>query len=314
MDAATKQTIFLLERYTSPEYFARLLETWENFVALNEASVTKLSSNLPLDLRQRPLPEQGDIVWNSIVLPNYRRTLEALRDAHHRIELGDLTALATANKVMNDFKGEQDYSNEWMTPEDQDNYSNLLSTAVQYASNIVATEDANWKAGSLSTDYYASGRGPLDLPNRMPRYRISSKISTASGEPLSIAGIYMPDVEHSMPQFLSTRKEIAPSASILVGYKNEVDEDGAVTGQKRILKKSACIWSLVELVADATAEELPPISSDLERVPALERCPRSGDYFSPAKPDSRRYFEAGDLMPDLGSTYGRTIWQWVQDQ
>ncbi|MEW5787878.1 MAG: PoNe immunity protein domain-containing protein [Pseudomonadota bacterium] len=49
-------------------------------------------------------------------------------------------------------------------------------------------------------------------------------------------------------------------------------------------------------------------------VPANAPCPTAGWWFTPAKPDSRRYFKQGDPMPSLGGDYGETFWQWSPDQ
>lgn len=38
-------------------------------------------------------------------------------------------------------------------------------------------------------------------------------------------------------------------------------------------------------------------------------CPLDGQWFTPAKPDSARHFKKGDLMPEIESEYGLTIWQ-----
>lgn len=41
-----------------------------------------------------------------------------------------------------------------------------------------------------------------------------------------------------------------------------------------------------------------------------DSCPRTGHWFSPAGRHSRQHFTHGEFMPDLGSTWGLTIWQW----
>ncbi|NRF69456.1 DUF1911 domain-containing protein [Aquincola sp. S2] len=51
-------------------------------------------------------------------------------------------------------------------------------------------------------------------------------------------------------------------------------------------------------------------STDRLRCTAGQPCPRSGFWFTPARPDSRRQFAQGDVMPELGGDYGATIWQW----
>ncbi|MDB0544124.1 hypothetical protein RSP795_21595 [Ralstonia solanacearum] len=43
-------------------------------------------------------------------------------------------------------------------------------------------------------------------------------------------------------------------------------------------------------------------------------CPKSGYWITPAKSGSRQYFQAGEIMPDVASDYGSTIWQWDSDQ
>jgi hypothetical protein len=43
-------------------------------------------------------------------------------------------------------------------------------------------------------------------------------------------------------------------------------------------------------------------------------CPKTGFWATPAQAGSRRHFKEGDLMPDLKSDYGLTIWQWSERQ
>jgi hypothetical protein len=43
---------------------------------------------------------------------------------------------------------------------------------------------------------------------------------------------------------------------------------------------------------------------------AGQPCPREGHWFTPAQAGSRRYFKAGEVMPEVGGDYGLTIWQW----
>ncbi|MFT3721036.1 Imm71 family immunity protein [Pseudorhodoferax sp.] len=55
-------------------------------------------------------------------------------------------------------------------------------------------------------------------------------------------------------------------------------------------------------------------SEVLAGVPSGQPCPRTGYWLTPARADSRRHFERGELMPDLRSDYGATIWQWDSRQ
>lgn len=47
------------------------------------------------------------------------------------------------------------------------------------------------------------------------------------------------------------------------------------------------------------------------KVYAGQTCTRSGYWFSPAQSDSRRFFKAGEIMPEFkSSSWGATIWYW----
>ena len=52
----------------------------------------------------------------------------------------------------------------------------------------------------------------------------------------------------------------------------------------------------------------------ISRAEAGQPCPRDGYWFTPARTDSRRHFTAGEIMPDVGGSYGATIWQWDGQQ
>lgn len=49
------------------------------------------------------------------------------------------------------------------------------------------------------------------------------------------------------------------------------------------------------------------------RCEATHPCPRDGYWHTPAQPGSRRHFKAGEVMPDLHTDYGATIWEWDGD-
>jgi hypothetical protein len=78
-------------------------------------------------------------------------------------------------------------------------------------------------------------------------------------------------------------------------------------------------WHFVEIVPDQFEDvrivwtDSAP-GADTRRLPAGAPCREPGFYFSPAKPGSRAFFQSGQLMPDFGSGYGQTVWQWDPDQ
>jgi hypothetical protein len=71
---------------------------------------------------------------------------------------------------------------------------------------------------------------------------------------------------------------------------------------------------LVEREADV---DLAVQSNTAERrssVQAGETCPETGFYFTPARTNSRKLFQKGDVMPAFDVAYGSTIWQWDTEQ
>jgi hypothetical protein len=77
-------------------------------------------------------------------------------------------------------------------------------------------------------------------------------------------------------------------------------------------------WYLVEPI-DGEFEKLADLDivENVEKGPRIaggEKCIEPGFYFSPSRPDSRRYFSKGDNTPEFDTQYGSTIWQWDIEQ
>lgn len=43
---------------------------------------------------------------------------------------------------------------------------------------------------------------------------------------------------------------------------------------------------------------------------ANEKCPKTGYWYTVAKPNSRVYFKQGDAFPQLVTDWGRVYWSW----
>ncbi len=93
----------------------------------------------------------------------------------------------------------------------------------------------------------------------------------------------------------------------------------AILGKQSYTKRP-CKWYFVEMIDGAyddeaeTVQSSAPASSHRPNVPAGTPCPEAGWWFTPVKPDSRRYFKQGETMPALSGDYGQTFWQWSPDQ
>jgi hypothetical protein len=302
------QEIYLLERYTSLEYFGVLRDTWGEMVSHVDACLTAFMEKLPADYRRRPLPEQPDMVWGERVLPNFRDTFQGLCTGFVLLSHGDVAGLEFAYGPSSDFKGQMDFWAGWMAKPDLNVYSTLLNKSTTMAGNICAAEGAYWKPTDLSN--YSEDRGPLDAPPTWPTYRINKEISVRTGERTRQSGIYIPDVDNSCAEFLSIRYQQAPCASVLIRFDDLLHPiTGAKYGETPIFEKRDCVWYLVERTADIGSANS-GITTHVYRIPAGEACPETGFYVTPANAASRRLFQKGEVMPALETEYGATIWQW----
>jgi hypothetical protein len=310
-----QQEIYLLERYISLDYFAALRDTWAELVKHVESCLESFMQNLPATYRTRPLPEQPDVVWGHRVLPNFRNTLQNLNTGFILLSHGDVKGLNYAHGPRSDFKGQMDYWAGWMARADEDLYNVLLDKAVAMAHNIVMTEGAYWPPRSLSN--YCEDLEPLNPPAQRPAYRIDKNVSVCTGEKTTLSGIYIPDVDNSCAEFLSSNYEQAPPAIVHVGFEDLLHPiTGEKSGEQPLFEKRNCVWYFVERTAElAIAPQGHALEVlQLHRVAAGETCPETGFYLTPARPESRRLFQQGEVMPAFETTYGTTIWQWDSNQ
>ena len=118
------QEIYLLERYSSVEYFNELVDAFKNMLDVAENALELFMRDLPYDYRNRHISQQPDVVWGEHVLPNFRSTMASLNYGYKRLLEGDLSALQYAGNVVTDFRGQTtDYPADWM---DEENYKNLM--------------------------------------------------------------------------------------------------------------------------------------------------------------------------------------------
>lgn len=314
MTKLVPQEIYLLEKFTSPQYLAELRDTWGDLIKHLEQCLDQFMVNLPSNYRNRPLPEQPDAVWGERILPNFRETFQGLCSGVISLSHGDIKALRSANGPFNDYKGQREYSTDWMNTADADRYFELLNKANTMAGNICATEEPYWQPGDLLN--YVKNRGPIEIPSELPEYRLNSNTIVRTDEFVKHPGIYLPDLDGSCAEFLNPYNE-APPAIVVEGNRDLLHPStGAKYGEEPVFEDKPCIWTLVERAPANSNKRAPAtlIESAMHRTPGGDACPASGYYFSPAKEGSRRSFQQGEIMPNFESTYGATIWQWDPDQ
>ena len=302
------QEIYLLERYSSLEYFGELRDHFAAMLKAAEDALADFMRHLPPDYRSRSLHEQPDIVWGERVLPNLRWTLDGLNAGYIRISHGDLEALGLAGNVESAFAGMiRDYSSNWMPQPFESSFDMEWRKTSRPASNISITALGNWRQGSLGARYTEQNRGRLDAPPSWPGYRMDHGLQVTTGSKVPRDGVYLPETDASAPQFL------------INGYAawgaNVPDDLNNPSGNFTAVHTT---WTLVERIADGgggVPGDADPGKAGIRlRCRAGQPCPRDGFWFTPASTDSRCHFEQGNTMPGVGGDYGMTIWQWDEQQ
>ncbi|MGH8086009.1 MAG: hypothetical protein ACREPV_12155 [Lysobacter sp.] len=319
------QEVYLLERFSSLDYFRPIRDNYEAAVKHAEHCLEAFVNDLPPDYRSRHLSRQPDVVWGERVLPNMRRTLRNLCEGYIMVSHDELNGLGAASEVGSDRRGIVDHDMSWMdepqvtavVPGGADKFWDNFAAADTPAIRVTDTIDRYWESGDLADRYSERDFGPLCPPERWPHYRLNSSIQVATGEPIPRNGIYLPDINCSCASLL-VAGDNAPKARYLVRIDESVDESGVVWQRVPVSEKRPATWTLIERVPGETIpfeEGLGPMDFAPLRVPAGKACARAGYWFTPAKQGSRRYFKLGDTFPEIeGSSYGATFWQWSPDQ
>ena len=217
-------------------------------------------------------------------------------------------------------KGAVEYWNGWMGQDMLDQIDPFEREAIKRDSNLrITCRDVGWEEGNLTYRYTDDAWGPLALPAAIPAYELDPSVVIRPGEPVVVTGLYLPDVENACAQFLHPyrTRQLEPEAlkklgmgEIYVTQGLKKDEYGDWEETQDVVPT----WTLIRRVPDryiAVPPEgfYPKDQPSTGRVAAGQPCPQAGTWWTPAKPDARRAFAQGDIMPDYpDSRYGATIW------
>jgi hypothetical protein len=302
------QEIYLLERYSSLDYFGRLRDAFAAYLGATDQALALYMRHLPPDYRSKPVHEQPDVVWGERVLPNLRWVMEGLKDGYIRMGQGDLSAMSQAGNVLTAFSSiTRDYTPEWMPQPMQNDAYEHSGNASKLASNIQFTALAQWEVGTLTAGYSLRSRGSLDAPPSWPVYAMKYSARVRSGDTVTRSGIYLPDASGACAQLLIEGQE-AWEASV-----QRLDTDPPYPKSIRMPTS----WTLVERIAEVGGGDPGSTNSWAQgirlRCEGGTPCPQDGWWFAPAG-EGRRYIRRGEVMPTLGGDYGLTIWQMDIDQ
>lgn len=298
------QEIFLLERYSSIDYFGHMRDEFALMVKVGDDALAAFMQKLLPDYRSWPLHKQPDAVWGERILPNLHWTLAGLNDGYIRLTHGDFDGLGMAANVTSAFNGiRRDYNNHWMSKDEQVRWDVHSAACETVSFNIDITSYGGWPQTALTVEYTDGDRGPLNPPATWPIYRLNPSVRVKTGDKVSQDGVYLPDVDVSSPQFM-VRGDKA--------WEANVTTDTSVRPPRWTRRPS--MWTLVERVANSGGGipgAVDQITAGIrQRCEGGKPCPSSGYWFTPARANSRRSFATGELMPDAGGDYGVTIWQW----
>lgn len=306
------QEIFLIERYTSDEYFWQMREAWAEMVKLGYECLDIFMRNLPADYRKRQLPYQHDVVWGERILPNFQSGLDYLNKAWILLSRGDKSGLAYTGSVSSNVAGYiRDYNTDLMReppvldaiPDAESRFKGQMTNANRHASNMDRSVAGALVPGSLTVRFYEDVRGSLGAPSSWPVYRLNDKVRVRTGDDVKVSGIYLPDADHSIPVYMIAG--FMPAHQARIGFNPDTDWQR---------EKVDTTWTLVERIADSgggTPGAPDAVVAGIRlRAAAGEACPCTGWWVTPAAANSRRRFQTGEPMPDLRSSWGATIWQW----
>jgi hypothetical protein len=254
-------------------------------------------------------------------------------------------------------RGMSEYSMQWMTPQEQEQFDKDFEELSRYASNIDRTMEkvyqvSRWNDFGLTL---AWNENATHFP-KLPKFQVLTDVIAESGSLPSRTGVYIPiDDPNGVAQFAwtgggqgklldcATFNDLGKAALAAVGRANlwtngdamldfvlkslsnpELQKDSFFKDSKHpdhapsLVARNAFTshpsrWCYVEML-DGQFEEIDSEAEEkLFESPSYESgevCLIEGVYFTPAQVNSRRRISAGEVFPDLGGPYGKTIWQW----
>ncbi|WP_147695287.1 hypothetical protein [Vogesella mureinivorans] len=318
------QECYLLEYLTSLEHFCNIRDAMIEAVRLGEQALNEYMQQAPADLRRQHTSLQPDIVWGGRVLPNIRESRDMLIQGcilrSHNDPQAFRGIVGTHGSDIN--KGISDFYADWMPEPLGKMFWDALYKACDLDFPTGGALGAEWQAGDLSWGLkidpqsgelggVLKGAG-LRLPERIPLYELDPSVVIRPGDKVPECGIYLPDADNACTQFLHFgQSALENELEIWVRQGLVKDEYDWWIEERNIVPPT---WTLIRRVPDryiAVPPEgfYPKDQPSTGRVAAGQPCPQAGTWWTPAKPDARRAFTQGDIMPDYpDSRYGATIW------
>jgi hypothetical protein len=159
------------------------------------------------------------------------------------------------------------------------------------------------------TNYFDGPPFPA-IPDPLQEYVIDRSIACQTGDEVPWTGVWYPDTgleRHSLA-FAVKGLRMQPAFRIVKTIEElESESDGAM------------FYSPETVAVATTWHPVVPSGRQVEanrelRTKAGEPCPKAGIWQPMDTGASRRAYEAGETMANLGSAYGLTVWRWEADR
>lgn len=145
------------------------------------------------------------------------------------------------------------------------------------------------------------------LPDPLPDYVIDRSVKCQTGDEVPWTGVWYPaaGLENRSLTFAIKGMRMQPAFRIIKTTDERNAEGGFFTTPETVAEEA--VWHPV--IASGNEK-----GSEALWAKAGDACPRAG-VWQPADVNvSERVFDAGETMPNLGSAYGLTIWQWLRER
>lgn len=157
-----------------------------------------------------------------------------------------------------------------------------------------------------SMDWY---KEPLfrALPDPLPAYAIDRSTECRTGEEVPSTGVWYPSagLENRSLTFAIKGMRMQPAYRIIKTKEERSAEGGFFTTPETVAELA--VWH--PLIASGYEE----VNKDLW-AKAGEPCPKTGVWQAADVNALVRRFETGELMLNLGSAYGLTVWRWLRER
>jgi len=210
---------YLLELYSSPEYYAATRDAIISWIDAHEAAYNRYQNELPVRTRKDPLWKQGDVVWGTRVLPNIRLGREHYIKAYILRTQDDTTAFNIGSFISGCSRGIDEFWNGWMTETEQERIARIQYLASTLDQALTNTVNGRWEEGHLTYLGESSIYNLSSLPKKIPRYVIDKKVRIEKNELPKQIGIYLPDVDFAPSRLLYPSVDHGRPATAIQGTR-----------------------------------------------------------------------------------------------